>query len=500
MYRRALLTLVGGSLTAVAGCSDVADEQTTSPQSNDIPDDTPTGVPSEDPRIDVDLTTAQYRVHVDEVSHPTGINQGINQRNILSAEDRHPDFETAIREARDDGEFQTVDPSEGLLQSIDEFRRFGIGYRYLPYVELDGQEYKFAAAVPEYVYRLDRNHSDAGDPDDIDVDPDRIAHFEDDVDSELVEAFVDTLAALTPGSPRDSYRRSIVPEEVASFVETYDYLETPQIVAPIEADVEDPGVPYTIRVEELTERDLRGQEILDIDEFDPELRSFLGTAIASPHRAETISTDQREYRTDEIPDLYWEYVTSSRRDVMDPYVRHEGEVYEVRVEEPDRDHPINLTVTPVSDVERPTFEITISPDETVEEDDEVILQSHGLLPSVLWVGDGDERHLPSVLWAGDGDERHRLETPVDDRIEWQEVDQDEADRKDAEYATPDRVIVNRQRDTLVAGQSITRAYTLPESVSDGTYRGWASLEVGLNGPHYDMTAHPFGVTLEIDTE
>ncbi|AEH37667.1 hypothetical protein [Halopiger xanaduensis] len=482
MYRRALLTLVGGSLTAVAGCSDVADEQTTSPQSNDTPDDTPTGVQSEDPRIDVDLTTAQYRVHVDEVSHPTGI----NQRNILSAEDRHPDFETAIREARDDGEFQTADPSEGLLQSIDEFRRFGIGYRYLPYVELDGQEYKFAAAVPEYVYRLDINHSDAGDPDDIDVDPDRIAHFEDDVDSGIVEAFVDTLAALTPHSPRDSYRRSIVPEEVASFVETYDYLETPQMVAPIEADVEDPGAPYTIRVEKLTERDLRGQEIIDIDEFGPELRSFLETAIASPHRAETISTDQREYRTDEIPDLYWEYVTSSPRDVMDSYVRHEREVYEVRVEEPDRDHPINLTVTPVSDVERPTFEITISPDETVGEDDEVILQSHGLLPSVLWVGDGDERH--------------RLETPVDDRIEWQEVDQDEVDIKDAEYAIPDRVIANRQRDTLVAGQSITRTYTLPESVSDGTYRGWASLEVGLNVPHDDMTAHPFGVTLEMDTE
>ena len=504
MQRRALLTLVGASLTAIAGCSDATDESTDSPQSNQTPTDTPTPTPaegtqtpddtptptpsetttSENPHIDADLTMAQYRVNVDEVSHLAGI----NQNNILDAEDRHPDFEAAIREARDDGKFQTTEPSEGLLRSIDEFRRFGIGYRYLPYVELDGQEYEFTASVPEYVYRLDVDHPDADDPEDADVNPDRVAHYENDVSSERVEAFVDTLAHLTPHSPRDPYRRSVVPGEVVDFVETYDYLKTPHRLAPIETGFEDPGAPYTITVEELTERDLWGQEVRDIDEFEPDLRPFLRTAITSSHRAETIPTDQREYRTDEVPGPYWEHVTSSRRNIMDPYVRHVGEVYEIQVEEPDRDHPIDIAVTPVPDVDRPAFEITISPDETVEDGDEVMLQSHGLVPSVLWVVDGDERH--------------RLKTPVDDRIEWAELEQEEAnpDDDEDEHASPDRIIVNRQRDTLGSGQSLTQTYTVPESVSDGTYRTWASLNVGLNVPHYDTTPHPFGVMLVLDTE
>lgn len=470
MRRRALLALSGGTLAGLAGCGQISGSdgtatstrtQTRTGAGTETATESPPQTDSSagDGRIEISSKMARHLIRT--VDLPPA-RRAITDGDIAPEESIPPTLKDALLEALD-GEFETRDPAPELLAAIDAFRHVGVAYRFEPYVRIDGIEYAFDPTVPVFVATL---HQDADDPD-----PERTAHYRADVETDEVSAFVQTVAGLGPSSPRDEYRMSIVPDALSTFLDRYDYLETPHGVGRIATERVDPGPPCTISIAPLTDEDLWGHQIVDTAELPADLRATLLEAVTSDRRKPALSRRETEHRTDRLPDEFGAVFEADE----DPLVRRDETVYSVSAFEPNRARlPVELSIETVSadGDERPAFAVTATAVERASLDGRVGLRSSGALPSVLWIETGSDRYL--------------LGSDVHDAIDWTETE------------AGGRSITNEESTELAVGESMAARYAVPDAVPDGTYDVWGLLNVSWDDPYWRGIPYPFQVVVEVD--
>lgn len=464
MDRRRFLSLSTGCLPALAGCQarDAAPGATGSPTPDATPDD-----PARP--IAVGLETSRYLVLSDE---QTPEERAIDPGDVVPGADLPDVLRTALEAARDGG-YEADEVSPDLLSAIDGFRHNGVGYRFEPYVSLDGTPYAFDPTVPVFVARL------AFDVDD----PNQARTIEyDDLDrfDESVADLVGTIGAFGTESPRDEYRVSVVPDPVERFLERYDYVRDPEDVGRIVAERVDPGPPYSIEIRALTTEDLWGRPVLDGDALPADLREFLATAAASDRRAPAHPPLRHEHRTDAVPSAYFDRLRAE--DGRDPYVELDGTKYAFRVLAVDRAAvPVELSVAPGSPDGQRSFSVTVEPSSSGARpafEGPVELSAAGALPSVLWVQTASGRHLlPSDAYA---------------TVSWEPAEPP---------ATVDRRVRNVARRSVAPGDALSATYRVPDAMPAGTYRAWGRFDASWTesgaGRPSPRVPYPFQVALTV---
>lgn len=491
MRRRALLTTVGCTVVGVAGCTGGTDRTDTprdeSPTETDRPTatggptttdadgtetpgepettDTPTADGPDGP-IDVEFRQVEYVAS----AFPVSASRGIDPDHVVPEDEIPTALRDALLVAREDGRFETDSVSEDVLAAIDEFRGSHSGTLY-PYVELDGSNYEFDHTTPTFVAEL-------ADEDLDEYDEDRLLPADErwDVEPEEVEAFVRTLTASGTHVPRAEYRRSILPDAVAEFIERYDYLEDHQGVSRIRTTVRHEDPPHAIEVTALTEADMWGRPVVDESELEDQLVAFFERVLESEHRAPTLpSTDRSLYYADDVPDSYSDLVEDDA-----PYVRLDDTVYAFGAGQPVYDGvPVDLSIEEGDD--RREFTVTVSPapenaDSAVQ--DNFTFTGPGALPTVLWVTHDDQRHL--------------LDSPAYERAKWRPRD-----------TSPDGdpLPINQVLETASPRDEIAATYAVPEALPAETYVSRGLFNISWSVP--DQTegryaAYPFELLITVD--
>ncbi|WP_138007245.1 hypothetical protein [Halalkalirubrum salinum] len=466
MDRRALLSVIGGSFVALAGCA--ADETDTDPTTNGT--GTGNGTETDKQSGTDDETTAMTDIELQPVSYVVNAyepsrGRGIDPDDVVPEDEIPSALRDPLSEARN-GTFETDDPSDALLAAVDEFREYDRG-ELKPYVELDETRYVFDPTLPTFVAELLDEYAEEYDEDRVL----REARQREDYRSAAVKAFVDALTASGTHIPRAEYRRCVLPESVDAFLDEYDYLEDQFGVSQIRTTVENENPPYTITARELTEADMWGQPVVDESELADEIVAFFERALSSPHRRPALpSPDRRQYFTDDVPDAYndlaAEYDTP-------PYYRLDDTVYAIAVGEPLYDRlPVNVSVTADGGAEL-EFTLTVSPaPEKADGDVEgpYTFTSRGALPSALWVRHEGERRSLEIV-----------DTTIEDA---------ESSRSDSEVL-----------ETADAGDDLASTYAVPAALPAGTYvsRGLFGLSWGV--PDQTPEEHgmyPFELELTIE--
>lgn len=471
MDRRHFLLLAAGGVSGLAGCGAWGREASPDAPGSPSPGTTDAGPGDDAGRIEVGVETARYLVTAYE---RTPAHRAIEPDAIVPESHLPDPLRSALESARADG-YETDDVSEALLAAVDRFRRHGPGYRFEPYVRLDGTPYAFDPTVPVFVARLEFDVEDA--------DPARAVGYDDlERFDEPVRDFVRTIGAFTAESPRDAYRISVVPPSVRTFLDRYEFVDDPGSVGRIETERVDPGPPYSIELRELTTEDLWGRPVLDGGSLPDDLRRFLAAAAASDRRAPVHPPLRSEHRTDEVPEAYFDRLRSDDGSRLDPYVALDGTVYAFRVRDVDRSKlPAEVSVTAGSSEDRPSFTVEVVPSEAGPKPDvegTVEFESRGTLPSVLWVETGADRHL--------------LPSDAYESIRWEPAE---------EPSAVDRRVRNVARESISPGDELTATYRVPDGVPAGTHRAWGRFDVkwtdAATGRRYPRLAYPFQVVLTV---
>jgi hypothetical protein len=320
--RRTLLLLAGSTLAGLAGCAGNSD----SDPSGVTPDRTPTTTPDETPTptpdenadgesensnstaggmsVEVDLSTASYLVGAAPTDEVLFQREGNTPRPLSEFPEA---FADAVREAQDGG-FETDEPSEELLAALDGITIPRTAHRWSePVVRVEGTAYVVEPQLPVLEVRLGEEILG-------EADPDRTASVEDEFEHEAVESLVEMIAWNgTPMTARNPYKRSVVPDEVEAFLDSYDYIEDHRGISPIVVERHSWEPPYTIELREFTGSDRWNREIVDLETLDDELRAFLVDTVEA--RRGIISPP---YLTQEVPASYFETLQPDSEDAERP--------------------------------------------------------------------------------------------------------------------------------------------------------------------------------------
>lgn len=455
MDRRAFLAATGGTAGALAGCATLELSAT----------------------LDV---AAQPVTYLAGAAEATALRQAVDPSDLKSEEEIPAVLRDALQRALED-EFVVDSVSTDLLAAIDEFREPTDNYRLeTPAVRLDGTAYVFEARVPTLVVQL-------GDESAENVDPDAVFRTErlQEEDSGLeptAESLVERLRYRGPNAPRLPYRASDVPASIADFLETYDYVEDSQGVAPIETERLHAEPPYTIEVREFTVEDRYGRPVVDAAALDADLRQFVRDVIESSR-----DPSAPPYLTDTVPDGFFEQLKPTGDYRTDPFVHLDGSVYYVGVTEGEHGRmPVDLSADsmPPGENGRDRFRLTVAAtaggsESDVGADESIELFGHVGLPSVLWIDDGDELHLLKS---------DAYEYPVESQSTPQTSTAAglflTVDGRDVEVLTAERetrstewsldLDVEQVRkttvfETLAVGSELSAVYEIPDAVAAGTY-------------------------------
>lgn len=457
--RRTLLALAGSALTGLAGCTGDSGSE-----SDGTSDGTPTGTPGETPTATpdgssgepsggtaseltatVDISPASYLASATPAeTHP-----------VLSRRQREPEpiatlpepLADALQEAHGDG-FETDEPAEALLAAVDEIR--SRPYRRVSEldVQIDGLAYVADLQLPELEVQL-------GDEKLEEYDDGRTVTQDDEFEDEEVNRLVSLIG--WDGSPqrhRSSYVRTLVPDDVETFLDSYDYVEDEQGVSPIVVERHNWEPPHTIELREFTDEDRWGREILDAEALEDDLRQFLEAVIESETVVESLP-----FVTDNVPGSYFETVAVESDAQEPPLVRFDGTVYYVNVTEGSHE---TMPITVVAEAAEPTedglarFRLTVEvtdekPGATVAPSEPVELHGQIGLPAPLWIPEDGEYHL---LY------NDRYEVPVasdDDAASWSLAVDDLSLQETA---------VSQE---MSVGESLTATYVVPATAPEGSY-------------------------------
>ncbi len=471
MDRRRYLGLVTGVMAGLAGCgSNISPKRDTTPSPTPAPvtqSSTPTQTPTPT-GVTADINLSRYLVR--------SFCQTLEQR-AITPEDITPLTEiedplrSALRTAIKD-EFRTDSIAEALLVGIDQFRHYGGSYRFHPYISVDGTPYIFDPTVPVFTAHLE---GDLEDPDpERTAGPDGIDRF-----PEPVQQFIHTVGAFGVEVARDEYRISVIPEPLADFLDTYEYVQSPANAGRIVTERIDPGPPYTITAHKLTAEEIWGRPIIGAEELSTDLREFVEAVVASNRRAAMYSPMESEYRTDTIPPAYGSRLSYEHGPGSGPYVTLNGTHYAIRVTEIPREKlPVEVTATSVG--ER-SFSVTVQPSDAGPKpsiEGQVELEARGALPSVLWIQTNSDRYL--------------LESDSNENIRWTDS---------AVSDGPERRIRNIARTEIPPDGQVAATYRVPADVPAGTYEAWGLVRVqwtkAESGRRYPSFPYPFRVGLSV---
>jgi len=485
--RRTLLALAGSAIAGLAGCAGDSDSGSTDGTPTETPDGTPTATPDESADADspaggvsagVALSTAPYlagAVPVDEVEYQ-------REENTPQPRSEFPaTFADAVREAQDrGGELVIEDPAEELLTALDRITKPRTNIRWSePVVRLEGAAYVVEPKLPVLEVRLDEERLE-------EADPDRTVSYEDEFDHEAVESLVETIAWNgTPETARGSFKRSLVPDEVGAFLDSYEYVEDERGISPIVVERHNWEPPYTIELREFTAEDRWGREIHSAQSLDADLRQFLETVVASG-----TGFASPPFVTDDVPASYFETLAPDRGGER-PLVRVDGTVYRVNVSEGAHE---TLPITVTAESAEPTadglarFGLTVEvtddkPGVDVAPGEPVALHSGIGLPSALWVEHGGEYHLLNS---------DRYEVPVaseDGGKSWSLA---------VDHPGVEEVAVSEE---LSVGDELAATYVVPGTVPAGSYTLAGSFGAlwQANPDDHNRTdgAYPFEVELTL---
>lgn len=438
MRRRTVLATVGTTCVASAGCL--------------------AGLESADPGTDepTEPATDEFAVAVERPAH------------VLTMREQHPEegptnadpvaelneaTRTAVADAVD-GTYETDDPSDELLD----------GLHRLPYVEYEGVVYELSRTMPEHVV-------EGAEVDESDADPDATIGMMDDrirtvgVDNREISRAVNTIVRMRQGPTGRVYRATVLDDELADFLDTYDYVAypddgddgpEPEGYVRLSRSFDDPGPPYELRAEPLADADRYGAPVVDVATFPANVAGALQAA-----------ADRRSYRTDDPPD--------GLRDAVERegYVRVDGRVHEPELRDVDHDAlPVTVDATLDGDG---AFELA------VENVSDGTVELFGGAPAPFGV---------LGAWSADG-ERATL---------WSDA-----------YEESDHVHVDEERGELVvndiglgtelkAGESLAERYEVhPEwGFEAGRYRAESSLSVRWGDRDEDESGnYPFSLVLRV---
>lgn len=367
--RRLLRSLVAlGAGSSLAGCNEFATGDATTADGTSSEPGPETGAALEVTRESYVATA--WSLHGTRYRTPKG--------SSVLLEDLEPPVRDAVGTAIESPPFSTTDPSNALLDGIDD----------VELVEVDGTVWTVEHTFPTATVRLDRAVPDGAAP------PERtVAHDSDAVEeSEAIEALVRTIATLTTHSEPRPHETTRLHPDVEAFLERYDYLETPSTVGEIVVSRTDRAPPYTVRAREASDEEIYGHRLADADHYGRPTRSFLRRVVASDRRTPVDYSDHRHtiYPKD-VPRPF-------ARDLAEGIdtVRVDGTVYEFRVRHVHwEDVPVSVDATVEgSGATGPPVDIELSV--TNPGDTPVGLVVPGVSPfGVLWAyGPGGEH----VLW------------------------------------------------------------------------------------------------------
>jgi len=443
MDRRQCLASVAGAVAGLAGCG-------ARPPSQGGGDPTQTERTRTDSTrtesaqtIGVGIATSRYLVRS---FAQTPEQRAIDREQITPAAEVPDPLRGALRAARTGG-YRTDEASRDLLAAVDRFRHNGGGYRFEPYVRLDGTPYAFDPTVPAFTAHLDTGVEDP--PPARTVGPGDLDGL-----AEPVRAFVRTIGAFTVEVPRDEYRISVVPDDVDAFLDRYDYVRDPEDAGRIVTERVDPGPPYTISLRELTTEDLWGRPVVAAESLPVDLQRFVEDVVASDRRAPAQAPLRSEFRTDALPESYRDRLGPKAGPGSGPYVDLGGTPHAFRATEIHRDRiPVAVAAEPA---DRRSFTVRVGPSEADSKPavaGPVEFRSAGALPSVLWIETGTERYL--------------LDSDAYEAVRWSEGESGDVDRR----------IENVARASVAPGETLEATYAVPEAVPPGQYRAWGSVEV-----------------------
>jgi hypothetical protein len=492
MRRRRLLSLLAGGTAGIAGCQTsprTGAESSEPPSGGTEPTDgsersatvessAESGSTEVDSPIEVGIETAQYLLYAD-VQPPEY--REIAPDDIVPRSELPASLRSALDDARDGG-FETDEASAELLSAIDRFRHHGIGYRFQPYVDIEGTPVAFNPTVPVFTARLVTVGPER-------TDPSRTVEHEDiETFAEPVGDFVRTIGAFSAEAPRDEYRISVLPDAVRDVLDSYDYVDDAVGTARIRTERVDPGPPYSIEIRELTAEDLWGRPVLDSESLDGALRAFLRRVVESNRRAAVHEPELSEYRTDEVPAAYADRLRPESGGIG-PFVDIDGTKYIVRLEEPRRDRlPVAVSASPETDDDSLAFRLVLEPSEAGQKPtvrDGIELEATGALPSVLWIEpDGDRQLLPSDAY---------------DSVRWEPPE--ESATAPSTASDVDRRARNIDREFLPLEETLSVTYRIPDSVPAGTHRAWGRFGVSWTddetGEQYPRLDYPFQVAVTV---
>lgn len=465
MNRRRYLGLVTGLVAGVAGCGGNESPQpatvnTPSPVPvTRSPSPTPTGVTAE-------IELSSYLVKA--------FGQSPEQR-AIDPDEVVPlaELDAPVREALEaaiDGGYTTDSVSEALLAGIDQFREFGGGHRFRPFVSYDGLPYAFEPSVPVFSARLD---TDVEEPEpDRTAGPDELDRF-----AEPVQDFIRVLGAFSVQVTRDEYRISVLPDAVSAFLDAYDYIRDPTGVGRIVTDRLDPGPPYTISARRLTPADRWGRPVIPATSLPPALRDFVATVVASDRRAPIHFPQESEYRTGEVPPAYFDRLGREQGPGSGPYVTLDGTNYAIRVTEIRRElMPVTVSASSVGDR---SFSVAVRPSDAGSKpaiEGGLELETRGALPSVLWILTDSDRVL--------------LECDAYEDLRWTDPEGSDG---------PERRVGNVVRTEIPSDGEVRATYRVPEAVPGGTYHAWGMVMVKwtADGRRYPSLPYPFQVEVVV---
>lgn len=457
--RRTLFALAGSTLAGLAGCtSDPGSESDGTPDGTptETPGGTPTATPNESSDEPSNGTASGLTAAVD-ISPASYLARAApaETRPDLSRRQREPEpiatlpkpIADALREAEGGG-FETDEVDEALLAAVDEVR--SRPYRRVSelYVRIDGTAYVADLKLPELEVRLDDEKLEK-------YDDSRVVAEDDEFEDDEVDRLVGLLG--WDGSPqraRSSYHRALVPDEVESFLDSYDYVEDEHGVSEILVERHNWEPPYTIELREFTDSDRWGREVLDEEALEDDLRQFIEATIESG-----TGVDSPPFVTDDVPASYFETVAAESDVQKRPLVRIDGTVYYVNVSRGSHETmPITVTAEAAPPTEdglaRFSLTVEVTDDKrgaTVVPSEPVELHSHIGLPAPLWISENDEYHL---LYSD------RYEVPVasdDDSASWSLAVDD---------LNVQETAVSQE---LSVGEALTTTYVVPATAPEGPY-------------------------------
>lgn len=407
--RRAVLGRVGAAAlaAAIAGCNapDAADATT------DDPDRTPTNERSDSPTAPDEATPSPTASETDGASPPPAYTVDLalarNEYRLaarpepkahLPLADATPlsalddPVRGAVRTAVETGRYETDEPSTALLDGVEDLGMMADGETH----------YLFTHTFTEYVLNLV-----------TDVDPEtvpdgRVVDRESDVvqDRPTIAEAVDTVTPHGTQAPSREYRTLVLTDELAAFLEAYDYVRYAAGVGRLEYAVERQFPPYALSAREATERERYGRPVVDAASFAPETRELVRETLDTHRRTPLRLDDERRrvgaLRPDSVP-------YELERLEHDELLRVDGSLYHFAVGHAHWDRqPMALDATLVDGTVATDDPATVRLSATNTSEHATRVGVPGLLPfGVLWAAPTEGTGESVQLWS-DGYERSDL--------------------------------------------------------------------------------------------